>query len=134
MIKLFLLKYLSGLWGYVAIAVIAGGAVFGATRWIDGLTYGHTIDGLKLSAAQNHDAGVTASLNQLQTFIDGMHSADANYNATLAAINARFDALQGTFKNATQKPLPIDCVPDAGRLQYAASAIAAANKRPAPAR
>ena len=124
-------SFLSGIWGYLisvgAAAVVAGGAAVGVTHWVDTLSYGHTIDGLKLVQAQQHDANTQKAINQLTGFIDNIHIADQNYNNSLADIDARFQALQGTMKNATQKPLPVDCKPDPGRMQYAASAIAAAN-------
>jgi hypothetical protein len=71
---------------------------------------------------------VAASLNQLQGFISKMDAAGGDYSAALAQINADFDALKKEFANATLKPLPADCKPDAGRLRVLTDAVAAANK------
>lgn len=93
----------------------------------------HNIDVVKLQAVQLVDskaqtASVTASLTQLQGFINKMDAAGGDYTAALDQIKADFAALKLEFKNATLKPLPADCRPDAGRLRVLTDAVAAANK------
>lgn len=93
----------------------------------------HNIDVVKLQTVQLADskaqtASVTASLSQLQDFIAKMNAAGSDYTAALAKINADFAAIKREFVNATLKPLPADCRPDAGRLRVLTDAIAAANK------
>lgn len=93
----------------------------------------HTADTVKLQAVQLADskvqtANISASLTQLQGFIGSMHSADADYNATLGGLNQRFAELEKEFHDATIKPLPADCRPDAGRLRVLTDAVSAANK------
>ena len=124
-IKLFLSGL--GIWGYVAAAGIAAFLAFGATHTIDALAYGHTIDGLKLDAANQQAVNATAALNQLEKFIAGIKTADVNYKNDLETIKAQFATLKGALANATKKPLPVDCVPDAGRVRAFNAAISAAN-------
>lgn len=132
MIAAFLLKYLSGVWGYVASAALAGILCVGATHSVDALVYGRSISGLQLeisgmqtSVANRNAADVAGSLAKLQGFIAGMQTADADYNAALTSINSHFAAVEGEFKSATQKPLPVDCKPDANRLRTLTAAVAA---------
>lgn len=119
---------LGGIWGYVAAAVIAAGLAAGATYYVV-----HNADVVKLQAVQLADSkaqtvSVTASLTQLQGFISAMDAAGGDYTAALAQINADFAALKKEFADATVKPLPADCRPDAGRLRVLTDAVAAANK------
>lgn len=125
---------ISGVWGYVAAAGVAALLSVGVTHELDALGYGHTIDGLnvtiatmKTQVANNNAISVSQSLAKLQSFITQMQSADADYNASLAGINSRFQSIETEFKSATKTPLPIDCKPDAGRLRNLSDAVAAAN-------
>lgn len=118
---------LGGIWGYVAAAVIAAGLATAGTYYVV-----HNVDVVKLQAVQIADskaqtASISASLAQLQGFIGTMHAADADYGAELDAINAQFKNLKLELHNATLKPLPADCKPDAGRVRVLSDAIAAAN-------
>lgn len=122
----FLSPYL--LWIKLAGFVIALAAAAGVSGYVV-----HNIDVVKLQAVQlanskAQTASVTASLTQLQGFIDTMHGASADYQGALASITADFAALKKDFHNATLKPLPVDCRPDAGRLRLLTDAVAAANK------
>lgn len=119
---------LGGIQGYLIAAAIAGLLASGATYYVV-----HNADTVKLQAVQLADskaqtASVTASLDQLQGFIATMHTADADYNAVLVSLRGQFAALEQEFKNATAKPLPADCRPDAGRLRVLSAAVDAANK------
>jgi len=122
---------LGGIWGYVAAAVFAAALSVGATHWIDAKGYGITIANLKADAANQKAANVTAALAQLQGFINKMQNADAGYNGDLANIKKQFAALELEFKNATAKPLPLDCKPDAGRVRILSAAVAATNAKAA---
>jgi len=122
---------LGGIWGYVAAAVFAAALSVGATHWIDAKGYGITIANLKTDAANQKAANVTAALSQLQGFIDKMHTADAGYSSDLQSIKDAFAALAKDFKNATVKPLPLDCKPDIGRVRILSAAVAAANAKAA---
>lgn len=112
-----------GIWVYVGIAAIVAVISFGATHEIDALAYGHTIDGLKLDAKTKEAADITQSLSTLQTFITGMHTADVNYNAALDTLKGNLIAIEAEFKHATQKPLPLDCKPDADRVRTLSDAV-----------
>ncbi len=122
------LSLLSGVWGYIAAAVLAGAVAASSTWYVT-----HKIDSAQLLAVQLADSkaqtvSVAASLIQLQGFISKMDAAGGDYSAALAQINADFAALKKEFANATLKPLPADCRPDAGRLRVLTNAVAAANK------
>lgn len=95
------------------------------TKAVDDRAY----SALQLSQANKNTADVSASLSQLQGFISNMHAAGDGYQADMAAIKADFANLQKEFHNATLKPLPVDCRPDAGRLRLLQDAVSAANKR-----
>lgn len=109
----------------LGLTLVAGGAAGG---WY----VTSNVDTAKLQAVQLADSkaqtvSVTASLNQLQGFITNMHTADAGYNADVAAIHTQFAAIEKDLKNALVKPLPADCRPDVGRLSALTAAVAAAN-------
>ena len=118
-------------WIKLAGIVIVLAATAGATHYVDANVYGNQIKDLKLAAAQQQTASVTASLNQLQGFIASMHTSDANYNSALNSISAQFDTIKKEFANATRAPLPADCKPDAGRLRVLQDAVAATGVHPA---
>lgn len=123
------LTLLTGVWGYVAAAVIAAALAVGATHFIDAKSYGLEISNLELKASQQQTQSITASLTQLQNFIATMHTADTGYQTGLAAITANFAAIEKELKSATIKPLPVDCRPDVGRLRVLTDATAAANAK-----
>lgn len=110
----------------VALALAAGGAA--AAHYVDSNVYGKQIATIQLADSKAQTANVSASLNQLQGFIASMHTADADYNAELDAINAQFSTLKKELTNATVHPLPADCKPDVGRLRVLTDAVSAANK------
>lgn len=121
------LSLLSGVWGYVAAAVVAAGLAAGATYYVVHNADVVTLQKVELAQSQAQTKSVASSLNQLQVFISNMHAADSGYNADLSAIHDQFAALEKEFANATVKPLPADCRPDAGRMQLLTGAVAAAN-------
>lgn len=124
-------------YNWIAAAVLVVGLVVGGAA--AGGYVVHNADVVKLQAVQlayskAQTASVTASLNQLQGFIDKMNAAGTDYSGALAQINADFSAIKKEFANATLKPLPADCKPDADRLRSLSAAVAAANARSAPAK
>lgn len=114
-------------WIKLAGFVLALAAAAGAAHYVDANVYGKQISDIKLADANAKTASIGASLSQLQGFIASMHSADADYNATLGILNQRFSGLEKELHDATLKPLPVDCKPDAGRLRVLTDAVAAAN-------
>lgn len=119
------------IWIKVGALMIALASAAGASWYVT-----HNIDAAKLEAVELADskaqtANISASLTQLQGFIATMHSADADYNSKLDAINAQFANLKQELSNATHTPLPADCKPDAGRLRVLSDAVSAANASPA---
>ncbi len=117
-----------GLWGYL-IAFAIGAAASGAATY----SVVHNANAKEILTLQRDiekkradDNG--ASLDQLHGFIASIHLAETNYNDKLDAIAASVARLKGQWANATQKPLPLDCVPTVDRVRAANDAIRAANK------
>jgi hypothetical protein len=108
------------------VAILVLGASAG-TGWgvhkVDTVAY----QALQLKQAQADTKSVAASLDQLQGFISTMHTADADYTASLEAIAQNLQLIKKEFADATLKPLPVDCKPDAGRLRVLTDAVAKAN-------
>lgn len=121
---------LGGVWGYVAAAGAGALIAGGAALYIENNIRVAQVDTLKLQIANTQAASATASLAQLQKFIDNMHVAATDYGNTVHDIDARFAALQKGLHYA--KPLPVDCKPDADRVRGLANAVAAANKGSGP--
>lgn len=127
-----MLNFLNPYMFYIKLAgfVLALAAAAGAAHYVDAAVYGKQIVQLKLDKSEADNKSVTASLNQLQGFIDKMHSSDASYQTDLDAIKKQFATIQQELANAIHShPLPVDCKPDAGRLRVLTDAVAAANAR-----
>lgn len=116
----------------VALALVAGGAA--GANYVRGNVDQVKYDALALKVSQSHTASVAASLSQLQGFISTMDAAGGDYTMALASIKTQFATIQKELTNATLKPLPADCRPDAGRLRVLTDAVAAANARTSPAK
>jgi len=132
MIKSFLLSAVSGIYGYVLAAVASAALSAGATYYIVHNANAVEIAGLQLQIANGQTMSVQNALSQLEYFISTMHTAEANYSDDLEAIAKRFDSVDKELKNATSKPLPVDCKPDANRLHALSDAINAANQTNTP--
>lgn len=128
-----LFSLLSGIWGYVAAAVFAAGLASAGTYFVEHSIEEKKVSDLKTSIANQKADNATQALAQLSSFISRANLASADYSTALDGINARFAALTQGFKDATRKPLPVDCRPDAGRVSILAAAIAAANAKNTPA-
>lgn len=107
------------------MAASAGGAWY-----VDSNRWQVRYDALELADSQKQTADVTASLGQLQGFIDNMHDADAGYGATLAQIKTQFITVNQELHDALSRPLPSDCKPDAARVRALDAAVLAARPRP----
>lgn len=123
----FLTPYL--FWIKLVGFLLALAAAAGAATYIT-----HNADTVVLQKVQLDDskaqtASISASLSQLQSFIANIHTADTGYQADLDAIKDQFALLKKELHDATLKPLPADCRPDAGRLRVLTDAVASANKR-----
>lgn len=116
-----------GVWGYVIALGFGALLATGATYYIVHTANAVEIGDLKLAAKTKEAADTSATLGQLQGFIDHMHMADMEYNNTLNAINDRFATLSKDWKHATLIPLPRDCFPPPDRLRAVNAAIKAAN-------
>lgn len=118
---------MGGIWGYVAAFVFGSALAVGATYTVVHNANAVEIGSLKLAAKTKEAADITASLTQLQGFIAGIHIAQTNYQTTLETIAANTRTAANGWKNATAKPLPLDCVPPVDRLRNVNAAIRATN-------
>lgn len=121
------LSIFSGLWGYVAAAVVAAGLSAAGTYYVV-----HNADTVKFQAEQltvatDNEAAALDSLNHLESIIATINVADNAYQSDKAAIDANFAAIQKELSNAFAKTLPTDCRPDAARLHALTAAVVAAN-------
>lgn len=122
------LSLLTGVWGYVAAAVVAALLATSATYYVTSRSYQVTISDMKAAEANAKATSVSASLTQLQTFIGSMHEAASAYAVQQQDMSAKFTALHKDFQNAIKaSPLPLDCAPDPVRLRNLSAAVAAAN-------
>ena len=124
-----------GLYGYLIAFGIGAALAIGGTYKIVHTANQVEILGLQkgIETKRANDNG--ASLTQLQGFIDHIHLSEQNYQATLDQIAANTKAAANGWKNATaNKPLPLDCLPDADRLRNVNAAIRATNKATGAAR
>lgn len=78
--------------------------------------------------AEKNAADVSASLEQLQTFIGNMRTASKEYSDTrgvlFTQVNNSIQSLANAIKN---KPLPPGCFPDPDRVRALYEAVRAAN-------
>jgi septal ring factor EnvC (AmiA/AmiB activator) len=126
-------SFLTGIYGYLAAALLAAIISAGGTYYIVHTANAVTISNLKLQQSQAQTASVTASINKLTGFISSMNEAAAGYQSNLDTINANFADLKKGLSNAIkQTPLPVDCRPDASRLSILTAAVAAANNATNP--
>jgi hypothetical protein len=117
-----------GLYGYLAAFILGATLSGSATYYIVHNANAVEILSLQKAIETKRADDNAASLTQLQGFIASIHNAETNYNDTLDAIAASVASLKGVWKNATQKPLPKDCLPDVERMRAANAAILSANK------
>ncbi len=126
-------KALGGIWGYVAAFGVGTIIATSATYYVVHNANAVEISDLKLQASEQRAVNVTASLNQLTGFINTMHVAALGYQTYVASVEGYFGKIEQDLHHATaQKPLPPDCVPDAGRLRTLTDATRAANGATGP--
>lgn len=112
----------------IVAAFVASLFAASVSVWATGVYYRGDISDLKRERAEKTAVDATASLKQLQKFIDGMHFATTDYGKNQTLLFGKLDKLAKEFARASSlKPLPLDCKPDADRLHFLAAAVAAAN-------
>jgi uncharacterized membrane-anchored protein YhcB (DUF1043 family) len=122
------ISWLTGIWGYLGAAVVAGAIAGYSSYWVTSRGYQTEIAQLKLEQANARVESVQGSMDQLQHFITSMNAASTDYQASTQILLDHFAALQREFHNAIKAaPLPADCRPDAQRMRVLTEAITAAN-------
>jgi hypothetical protein len=123
-----LLALLGGWKGYAAVGVLSALLAAGAAGYVTALGYRLTIAQMQADRA---DADARRSEVALAAFTA---QAGRMQNATLAlekvqgGIGRRFDDISKDLQDAIKsRPLPVGCVPDAGRMRALGQAVAAAN-------
>lgn len=123
-----LLGLLGGWQGYAAAAGLSALLSIAATYYITSMSYKVTISGMERDTANQSAADAMASLKQFQANVDKMTAAAGAFTNLQFVLDAQFGKISKDFNNAIKaKPLPADCVPDAGRLHSLVQAVAAAN-------
>ena len=116
--------FLTGIYGYIAAAVIAAAASGWAVHAIDNGSY----QSLKAEQASQEAAAAQAALAQIQNWNKQILDAVNGYNAASSDLTGRISTIQRELRNVQAKtPLAADCKPDADRLHALQSAIAASN-------
>lgn len=124
-----LLSIFSGLWGYLVAGVVSAGLCGWGIHSIDVLYYDAQISKLKLQTVNVSATQASNALQQLTSFVSSMNKAETDYQTSLDSISGHFVLIERQFKNATAKPLPVDCVPDDNRMHTLTAAIAATNSK-----
>jgi len=107
------------------VAFLAGASV---SMWAVSIYYKSDIAGLKLKAAETHDANTTAALRQFQETAADMAKAANEYGASQSQMRLSFDGIIRDLRNVSfKKPLPVDCKPDASRVQSMEAAVTTTN-------
>lgn len=109
------------------VAFTAAMACAGAAGWfVKGWQAGAEIADLKAGYAKERETQATAALTTLKADADAITKAAGEYAAITSPLAPKIAALTKELRNAPR--LPVDCRPDAGRVQNLDAAIDAANQ------
>lgn len=105
-------------------------ALAGAAGWFtNGWRHGAEIAELQRAHAEFRATLSEAALANVQADATVIRTAATEFAAIQSTLTPRMSALTKELHNArTTRPLPVDCRPDAGRVQNLDAAIDAANK------
>jgi hypothetical protein len=105
-------------------------ALAGAAGWFtNGWRHDAEIAELQRAHAEFHATLSEAALANVQADAAVIRTAATEFAAIQSTLTPRMSALTKELHNArTTRPLPVDCRPDAGRVQNLDAAIDAANK------
>lgn len=126
--KFLLSLFGGGVYGYLIASALSAALSIGGTYYVVHNANAVEIADLKLAAANQQVANVTASLDQLKKFIADMHTSVVGYDTLKDAMDKKLADIQKAFQDAIKaKPLPIGCKPDDVRMRNLAAAVAAVN-------
>lgn len=108
-----------------AVAVAIG---FGTGWAINGWRLESKVAAVQKDSAESRAASANAALDQLAGRMDAMNTQATAAQLDVSTLAMKMDQIRKDQKNAqAQTPLPVDCKPDAGRVDRLRSAVAAAN-------
>lgn len=109
-------------------AVVAVAIGFGTGWMVNGWRLESNLAVVQKDAAQARADSANAALDQLAGRLDTMNTATTAAQMDVSTLAAKVDQIRKDQKNAqTQNPLPVDCLPDSGRLRSLRDAVGAAN-------
>lgn len=112
----------------LAGAVVALGIGFGGGWMVNGWRLESNVTAAKLQTAEQRAESANKALDQITTRMDNMNTATTTAQLDVSTLAAKVDQIRKDQKNAQdQKPLPVDCIPDSGRLRSLRDAVGAAN-------
>lgn len=107
------------------VTVVLG---FGAGWSINGWRLESKVATVQKDAAETRAASANAALDQLAGRMDAMNTSATAVRLDVSTLAVKMDQIRKEQKNAqAQAPLPVDCKPDAGRLDRLRDAVTAAN-------
>lgn len=114
----------------VGLGLALAMALSGAAGWFtNGWRHDAEIAELQRAHAETMRSQSELALSTLQADAARITSAATEFAAIQSTLTPRMSALTKELHNArTTRPLPVDCRPDAGRVQNLDAAIDAANK------
>jgi len=131
----FLTNLLSGVYGYVAIAILAFGLGASGTFYIKNKADGERYSQLENKQLKQEIDSASNAFKNLQRNIESANIASSNTDKSIHTLTNEIGDLKAGILNVSkQKPLPFDCKPDTDRLHILSAAIDSANKASAPSR
>lgn len=115
-------------WPVVGGVLIATAIGFGTGWTVNGWRLDAKLAEVKQASAENRAKSANAALDQLAVRLNDMHAQATAAQLDVKTLSAKMDLIRKEQRNAqSQKPLPVDCIPDANRFNRLRDAIGAAN-------
>lgn len=110
----------------IVAAIVAVVAVFGAGWKVRGWQADAEISQIHLEQAKTEADQARQALATIEQATETINAAAKRYGAVQSNLSLEIADLKKELQN--EKPLPVDCVPSAGRVRSLDAAINAANK------
>ncbi len=109
----------------VGIAIV-GAIVFGTGWTVRGWKADAAINAMRAEHAEKETDRAQKALTNIEQAIETINAAAKRYGTVQSTLSAEIADLKKELQN--EAPLPVDCVPSAGRVRGLNAAIDAANK------